>query len=77
MRIARYLRGKRFLLTHLLRGATAHGSPIRANYLQFLLTHLLRGATGEGEMFIDVTKDFYSRTSCEVRLFLPGKGNVN
>ena len=50
-----------FQLTHLLRGATISAT-LFFRTCSFQLTHLLRGATNS---------DFNSRTSCEVRLFLP------
>ena len=57
-----------FLLTHLLRGATAQIFACLYSKNGFLLTHLLRGATYR---FIPLrlrpVVHFYSRTSCEVR----------
>ena len=40
-----WLRAYRFLLTHLMRGATLYYSLLGVFIVQFLLTHLMRGAT--------------------------------
>ena len=56
----------KFLLTHLLRGATRVIN-ICKGVIKFLLTHLLRGATRLLARYFHIGNNFYSRTSCEVQ----------
>ena len=69
-----YVSWYKFLLTHLLRGATTFNG-FKRDFAVFLLTHLLRGATQARNQKRSFLLHFYSRTSCEVqhtnnRLFL-------